>query len=330
MKKFLMSLAVLTAALVSCQKNEIPVSEEVQGIPMTLTASLPGDFGTKTTVSPDGNVLKSYWEATETISVVTLDATGDAAAMVSVDTFTSTGAAGRTDAVFTGTFTGGASPAKVIVVYPALEKQADDTYQTPPFSGTHSVLAGAKPPLSTQFTGCDPFATYTQTSDGNCDHFKNYCIMTGNVDLTDILSNTLTVKLRNLMSVFKIVATYPAGYEGKSLNYIAVASHASDDTYKNIFHRGDWTYLNIEEKGLAFPYGGDYGRPIYCDFNVPSSGVVTVYMPFPMDGSSNVAGDYFTFTSVANGTTLAGKKTFTKDVTYEAGKVYRMEVTLND
>ena len=311
MKKFLMSLAVLTAALVSCQKNEIPVSEEVQGIPMTLTASLPGDFGTKTTVSPDGNVLKSYWEATETISVVTLDATGDAAAMVSVDTFTSTGTPGRTDAVFTGTFTGGTSPAKVIVVYPALEKQA-------------------KPPLSTQFTGCDPFATYTHTSDGNCDHFKNYCIMTGNVDLTDILSNTLTVKLRNLMSVFKIVATYPAGYEGKSLNYIAVASHASDDTYKNIFHRGDWTYLNIEEKGLAFPYGGDYGRPIYCDFNVPSSGVVTVYMPFPMDGSSNVAGDYFTFTSVANGTTLAGKKTFAKDVTYEAGKVYRMEVTLND
>lgn len=331
-----MSLAVLTAALVACQKNEIPASEEVQGIPMTLTASLPGDYGTKTTVEADVSGLKTTWDATESISVVTLDATGNSAGMVSVDTFTSTGAAGRTNAEFTGTFTGGATPAKVIVVYPALELQADNTYQTPEYAGAlgnRSILAGLTvSPPGTMFSDASEDIYLWQGSDGSFDHFKNYCVMTGNVDLTDIQSNKLTVKLRNLMAVIKFVAKFPDSCKGNNLDEVRLESFQSDASNRNLFHDGGATYLNIEECGLAFPGSGeDNYNQLECSFKIPDTGTATLYMPLVfMEGAKNLTGDYWKMTAYVEGDTKLAQKTFTKDVTYEAGKVYTVNVTFSE
>lgn len=328
-----MSLAVLTAALVACQKNEIPASEEVQGIPMTLTASLPGDYGTKTTVEADVSGLKTTWDATESISVVTLDATGNAAGLVSVDTFTSTGAAGRTDAEFTGVFSGGATPAKVIVIYPALELQADNTYKTPEYRGSNSILAGLTvSPPGTMFSDDSKDTDLLQASDDSFDHFKNYCVMTGNVDLTDIQSNKLTVKLRNLMSVIKFAAKFPDSCKGKSLFHILLMSQKSDDSNRNLFHSGGPTYLNIEECGLAFPSSAESQlRMLQCSFKVPDTGTATLYMPLVfMEGAKNLTGDYWGILANVDGSNKPAQMFFTKDVTYEAGKIYTVNVTFSE
>ncbi len=329
MKKTLFCLAVLTAALVSCQKNEMPASEEVQGIPMTLTASLSGELGTKATVTPDANGLKTTWDATESISVVTLDGSGDSAKLVSVDTFTSSGTAGRADAEFTGTFTGGATPAKVIVIYPALEEQTDGSYKTPTYNGAFdsgSILAGLKVG-SDMFTNDSKDFYLRQTADNNCDHFKDYCVMTGNVDLTDIQSNKLSVKMRNLTTVIKLVLKFPDYVKGLLIDDVQIQSFQPGDDARYIFHAGGWTPLDLDACGLAFPGSAGYNQTaIYASFNVPDTGNATFYLPIAgMDGT-NEAGDVWEIAVQFGDDTFITTLTFPDAITYEAGKVYTANV----
>lgn len=329
MKKTLFCLAVLTAALVSCQKNEMPASEEVQGIPMTLTASLSGELGTKTTVSPDGTGLKSTWDATEKISVVTLSAADMDAKLVSVDTFTSTGTAGRTDAEFSGTFTGGTNPAKVIVIYPALE-ESDGTYKTPAYTGEHSVLAGGLK-NGHQFTNCESLVPLTQASDNNCDHFKNYCIATGDVNLEDIQTGKLSVTMQNLMTVLKIVATFPDSYKNQKLGYVAVSAYMNtiDTEHKwAIFGTGKSTAVNLVTHFFRGALSSEH--IIYSDFSVPNTGVATLYMPVPLAGSYSEGTWFFSFTSYVGSTTFAASRMLPKTVHFEAGKMYTANVTFSE
>jgi len=108
-------------AAVSCNKAETPAAqpEENPGVPMTLTATICGPE-TKLTMNEDGNVLKSTWDASEKISVITYTGSGYSARVQTIDTFTYTGTAGKKSVDFTGTFTGDAAN-NIWVVYPALE-----------------------------------------------------------------------------------------------------------------------------------------------------------------------------------------------------------------
>ena len=331
MKKTLFCLTVLTAALVSCQKNEMPASEEVQGIPMTLTASLPGESGTKTTVSPDGTGLKSTWDAEESISVVTLDGEGK---LLFVDTFTSSGTAGRTNAEFEGTFTGGKSPAKVIVIYPALE-ETGGFYRTPAYKAydgrSYSLLSNAS--IGSYVFSATDNQPLRQASDGDFAHFKNYCVMTGNVNLTDIQSDKLTVTLRNLTTVFKIVAMFPESCKGKGLSQIIITScEDSGATHRNIFSGVGGTAVDMEKCGYNPEGNRKYDWFIYSSFTVPDSGVTTFYMPvIGMDGAKNEREDrWFMMADLDVGdVVLLARKEFEKDVTYEAGKMYTVNVTFS-
>ena len=104
MKKLFL-IAAVAAALVSCSKSDNPRDvEQNEGIKMTLKASFGSD--TKLSFNPDGNIIKSTWDASEAISVLTLDEEG---VVVAIDNFTSEGTAGRKEASFTGTFNGGSS-----------------------------------------------------------------------------------------------------------------------------------------------------------------------------------------------------------------------------
>ena len=103
MKKYSLIIAAAGLALFSsCQalqedainpslEPEILVPER-PGIPMTVTASLGGD--TKATYALDGGLLKTTWDATETISVITYKSS----AIYSVDNFTYSGATGVSQA----------------------------------------------------------------------------------------------------------------------------------------------------------------------------------------------------------------------------------------
>ena len=181
MKKYLLAIVAIAATLVSCQKNENPTPEK-KGVPMTLKASINGNIGSKVTYTPGAvSGLKVDWEATEHISVVTLNGSGYT---VAIDDFVSTGAAGRTEATFTGTFTGGDNPT-VIVIYPALTEYTTGCFGTPEYSR----YDGASTRLLSDMWPTDPgtdryFASQLtelkQTADNNTAHLQNILLMTVN------------------------------------------------------------------------------------------------------------------------------------------------------
>ena len=116
MKRYIVSMACVIAALVSCQKNETPVetADENQPIRLTLTATIGGD-DTKVAYVDEENVLKAAWEAGDKVSLLSLDISGN---LLSNDVFEAT-YAGKS-AEFEGSFTNDPATASVWVYYPAL------------------------------------------------------------------------------------------------------------------------------------------------------------------------------------------------------------------
>lgn len=332
MKKTMLFIAAAFAALVSCEKvqepvnvNNVPVGE---GIPMTLKASFGG--ATRTTFTPDVSGLKQTWDANESISVLTLSNSGTSGALVSVDTFTSTGEAGRTNATFTGTFTGGSTPAFVMAVYPALEFSGS-SYHTPAYNnGSNNVLWDLH--IGSEYCQSD-YNELTQTADNNLDHFTNFCLMIGSVDIDGIKGGTLSTTLSNMMSVIKIVATFPDSYKGKELTSLDISCYDSADNDFNIFCSDSWEYLNIVDGQFLSPGSASRNNnSIYGTFNVPDTGVATIYMPCNYgSGVDFAAGDYWNLTATVNAVDFGPvKKTFTKDVSMSRGKMYTVNVTFTE
>lgn len=324
MKKLFL-IAAVAAALASCSKSDNPqVKDQKEGIKMTLSA----DFGTgtKLTFAPSGNTIKSTWDASETISVLTLNES-DANKVVAIDNFTSTGAEGRTTATFTGTFTGGSDATKVIVIYPALTSGESAKYTN--MSGSSvSVIAGVEVGKAT-YSGT--FNFLKQTADNNCAHLKNYCIASGYVDLTKIKSNELSVSLKFYIPVMKIVATFPDAYKGKDLTEVSVRCVNSSDEEQKVFSTLSWNYIDIPTKHITCPGGGDRSDVrLATSFKVPDSGVATLYIPFVRLGDFGkfYAGTGFKIEAKADGTTLSYKKLFTSDKYINYGAVYTIDATL--
>lgn len=333
MKKVFVLAAFAAVLAVSCQKNEAPVGEPAQipiekpaGIPMKLVASI-GDVS-KITYEPDGNVLKSNWEANETISVVTMNGSGQ---LVCVDNFTSTGAAGREKAEFSGTFSGGSSPAKVMVVYPALIDNGAGKYETVPyydFGGIErSFLYGAEVG-SLYIQGNSN--TLKQTADNDVSHLKNYCILSGAPNIDDIKTNTINVTLSHEMIVLKVVATFPDSMKGKTLEAMEIDSFDSTDAVKGWSRSSSWEYLDIPNNpicGRGSGYNDDWS--LYANIVIPDSGKVTLYfVNFTLNDM--VAGDKLKFIATVDGAACnIATKTFTANKSFDKGKVYRMSVTLS-
>ena len=127
-RAFILTAGILLALALSCGKSETP---EPAGRPLTVTATIGTD--TKTTYTPEGNMMKVEWEANETISVVSVDAAGN---VKTIDTFTYSGAPGKS-ATFTGTLSSGATD-QIMVLYPALEAYTASEYGTPLPEGMNS------------------------------------------------------------------------------------------------------------------------------------------------------------------------------------------------
>jgi len=330
MKKMILFAAIAAAALVSCQKVETPAGEQAsEGIHMSLTADIMG--ATKVAYTPDGNVLKTTWNASETISVITLDGGGK---LVAVDNFTSTGAAGRTKAEFSGTFTGGADPKRVIAVYPALYEDGTGKYDMDTYTDYNglacSYLRDAEiGSMYIQSTNSD----LKQTVNDDASHLVNYCVMAGVVSIADIKTKALATTLSNQMTVLKVIATLPAAAKGKTLSSIVIKPYDSEGNYMeyNMGRSASWEYVDIAGNPIcAAGAGFQHNTTLYADFEVPDSGQVVLYIanPFWADRS---AGDkwgfqvYYLVDEVETPTEEVFK-TFTKDTEFERGNVYRMSV----
>lgn len=325
MKRLFEFALVASLAVVSCQKNGTPVNETPAGVPMKLVVSLAEE--TKVSYAPDGNVLKTTWDASETISVITLESSN----LVSVDNFTSTGAAGRSKAEFTGTFTGGAAPTRVIVIYPALTDDGTGNYYTAPYTdytgGTYSYLGQAK--VGDPYFSCSANHELKQTADNDASHLRNYCIMTGAVDIDDIKANVLTTTLRNEMTVLKLTVTFPASLKGKKLEKMNIAAYDSADASASFARTASWEYVDLAGDGIYARGGGSHSySDLYADITIPDSGVVTLYFANPLY-ADRVAGDKLLFTATVDGAEYGPvTKTFTSAVSFEKGFIYRLSVTI--
>ena len=332
MKKYLFVLAAIAATFVSCQKNE-NITPEVKGVPMTLKATIAQDPSTKVTYTPGATSgLKTEWEATESISVVTLSASGE---FLSADTFTSTGAAGRAEASFTGTFTGGATPAKVIVIYPALENYSAGYYGTPEytrFDGATIRLVsdiyndGADKYSATQL------ARVRQSADNNTNHLQNIMLMVGTADIDDIKTGTLTTTLNNQLSIIKFKCTFDAGLIGQTINSITIESKNQYDVSNSIFSSVGPAWDNMDLAGNPISFIGVASlntAMIYADFAVPASCKATLYLPILIKNDV-VATDKWEITvqvNDANRPTVT--KTFTANKSFDRGKIYTISVDVN-
>ena len=324
MKKMTFTFAVLVLTAVSCQKSMDPPREMTTGIPVTLTVDFGAD--TKLGYTPSGNTIKSTWDASEAISVITLNPS-DNDKVVAIDNFTSTGTAGRPTATFGGTFTGGSDATKVIVIYPALESGATAKY-TDRTGNTVSAINAVEVGKNT-YSGT--FNFLKQTADNNCDHLKNYCIASGNVDLTKIKIGELSVSLKFYIPVMKIVATFPDAYKGKDLTEVSVTCVNTSDEEKKVFSTLSWNYIDIPTKHITCPGGGDRSDvKLATSFKVPDSGVATLYIPFVRLGDFGkfYAGTGFKIEATVDGTTLSNKQFFASDKYIDYGAVYTINATL--
>ncbi len=336
MKK-LFVLSVFAAVLAfSCQKREAPVEEpagipgEVSaGAPMKLVAEIPA---TKVSYTPDGNVLKASWNATESISVVTLDGTGDGAHIVAIDNFTSTGAAGRAKAEFTGTFTGGSTPACVIVIYPALIAGGGGKYASVPYtdhtSAEKSVLYDAA--VGSEYIQAN-FQALKQTSDNDASHMENYCVMAGNVDIDDIKNNLLTASLSHEMTVLKVTATFPDAAKGQTLTLMEINAYDSTDAPAWMERSHSWNYVNLPFVHITCPGSGykEFSK-LYCNITIPDSGVVTLYFANCLFADQAIGNKWkFTAHVGAGLDTYVATKTFKAAASFDKGSIYRVSASLS-
>ena len=330
MKKSIILLAVLSASLVSCSKTE-ETPEVKSGIPVSVNASF-SDL-TKTSTVADGNVLKSTWDAEESISIITLDALSKGK-VVAIDNFTSSGAAGRSSANFSGTFTGGTNPVKVIAVYPALEK-VGDTYRTKENYALTSNAAGWRSSILQNIKiGSDNVVTrpefpFRQEGNGDCNHLKDFCVMVGKVDTKDLKRGKLSASLRHLMMVFKIQVNFANSYKGRHLEEVQIYAYDNAGVSPYQFLCQSSAHVDLDSS----PFLGDNGFKadryfrMPTSFKVPESGFVTFYIPCaPYDRLK--AGSNWQIAAKLSGDESVdfGEMIFKKEVVYEAGKMYRINL----
>ena len=349
MKRYIVSMACVIAALVSCQKNETPVeaADENQPIRLTLTATIGGD-DTKVTYVDEENVLKAAWEAGDKVSLLSLDISGN---LLSNDVFEAT-SAGKS-AEFEGSFTNDPATVSVWVYYPALTEGSGDGVQDSeawhsPKTYTSDVLGvlyGAR--QGTPYIS-RAGATILQKEQSSSSHVGDYTMLYGVADIDKLLSEDFSVVLSNMSYVIKAEFTLPE--EDMTIYNIQISCKNEDGTQSVRVSGTGWFYINSPEISagngsstfhqicLGDDVDGGTGTGLELEGNK-----ITVYFvgysakTYYVDKQARdypnvVAGDYFDISASVGKNSewydCVAKCSFTKDLTFENGKMYRMSATL--
>ncbi len=326
----LAGLALVAAA--SCNKTDTPAAqpEENPGVPMTLTATICAPE-TKLTMNEDGNVLKSTWDASEKISVITYTESGSSARVQTIDTFTYSGTAGQKSVDFTGTFTGDAAN-NIWVVYPALEYDSvkgDYRSASGLLYGVKKESDGGNHEIYVNYWG----GRYTQTANADPSFLvDNLLTGTGTVS-----GSALTVDLKPAFSVLKMTLTMPAAADGGTVYGVEVTTtggrifrDAGSSSWTNI---PELTYGSIVTSG-RIALNGSTG------IAVPADRKLVCYMPILPRGSFGAGGitsiqvdvsKTYTSSGIYWGGAYTATKTLTADpaIPAEAGKMYRLELSFD-
>ena len=339
MKKTLFTLfaaALVLSAGVSCNKTEAPATKE--RTPVTITATIGSGEDTKISYTEDGNVLKTAWEANETISVIT---TSDAGYIVTIDNFTYSGPGGKT-VNFTGTLSEGATK-HVRVVYPALEQYAKSSsetrYGTPRTEYSTNDVDRLISNISIGGNWLDSFNpnVFVQKENGSTAHLKDAIIYLGSGVISE---GAMSVEVSPMSSVIK--ATFinlPEEAKTKECDIIQISAFDSKDNPYSFQSDGFNLIGNSHSYGYistSSVYLGSFSPRNY----LPISGAdaLVVYLPIiPGDagkvfGPSGASRLHYSYSSGYSSTLFnkEGDITLTKDLTLEPGKMYRLTVDMSE
>ena len=339
MKKTLFTLfaaALVLSTGVSCNKTETPATKE--RTPITITATIGSGEDTKISFTEDGNILKTAWETSETISVIT---SSDAGYIVTIDNFTYSGPGGKT-VNFTGTLSEGATK-HVRVVYPALEQYAKSSsetrYGTPRTEYSTNDVDRLISNISIGGNWLDSFNpnVFVQKENGSTAHLKDAIIYLGSGVISE---GAMSVEVSPMSSVIK--ATFinlPDEAKTKECDIIQISAFDSKDNPYSFQSDGFNLIGNSHSYGYistSSVYLGSFSPRNY----LPISGAdaLVVYLPIiPGDGGrvfgpSGASRLHYSYSSGYSSSLFSkeGDITLTKDLTLEPGKMYRLTVDMSE
>ena len=340
-KSYLLVAAALLVAA-SCQKNDNASSVEgikYNPVDVVLSAAIEG-VDTKVSYTEDANVLKAAWKANDKISLVALDASGNA---LSNDVFETTTAGAS--AKFSGTYSNPKGAVMVSVFYPALTegkgteaepwhvKKREGTGLSDPEPLLYDVVKG-KPNISASVK------YQLQRGNGDMSNIDEAVVMRGKItDFSALVSGDVNVTLKSICYVVKVTAKVPSGYD--HLTRIELNTTEGASTPMGLT---GWTRLDdkfgIRCGNRSFYYAVGLGATFRSGGSASGTGVSP-------DGSGNIVAYIIGYTGepyvLPSGTVLAIEagyntstyrfketKTLAKDISLEPGKMYRVNVTLTE
>ena len=317
-----LAAAVLASAL-SCQKEQTPAPE---GRPLAITATV-GTPDTKTTFTPQGNMMKVEWEALESISVISVDAAGR---VQTIDTFTYSGEPGKT-ATFTGMLSAGATD-NIKVLYPALEPSSATDFGTPLPLGMTTYYMRAISEVAFGYADCkfDVFNRFTQASSGSVEHLPDAMLLEGSGTVS---GGELDVTMHHLGSVLRLDMAFSSYDLGKEFDQIVLLAFDSEDNEYN-FQASGWVEYFAGEAlpaagSQASVFAGSWSGSAQTPLAVSGTSF-TAYVPF-LPGAGALFGPSgarkIRVELRRNGSTVLVTNGFPgADVALEPGNLYRATV----
>ena len=308
---------------------------------MVLSAAIEG-VDTKVSYTEDANVLKAAWKAGDKISLVAIDASGNA---LSNDVFETTTAGAS--AKFSGTYSNPDGAVMVSVFYPALtEGKGTETepWQSKKREGTG--LSDPEPLLYDLKKGNSYISVRTiyqlQRGNGDMSNVAEAVVMRGKItDFSALVAGDVNVTLKSICYVVKVTAKVPSGCAHLTRINLNTSNSASPTTPMGFI---GWTRLD-DMFGISYGNSQFYSEVgLGTEFQSGGSSLGTGVSP---DGSGNIVAYIIGYTGapcvLPSGTVLAIKagygnvpnkfnatKTLSEDISLEPGKMYRVNVTLNE
>ena len=340
-KSYLLVAAALLVAA-SCQKNDNASSVEgikYNPVDVVLSAAIEG-VDTKVSYTEDANALKAAWKAGDKISLVALDASGNA---LSNDVFETTTAGAS--AKFSGTYSNPKGAVMVSVFYPALTegkgtetepwhvKKREGTGLSDPRPLLYDVIKG-KPYIYTSFL------YQLQRGNGDMSNIDESVVMRGKItDFSALVSGDVNVTLKSICYVVKVTAKVPSSYD--HLTRIALTTESTSTIPMGF---SGWTRLDDKFGIKSGNKASYYTVGLGATFRSGGSSLGTGVSP---DGSGNIVAYIIGYTGepcvLPSGTVLAieagygsvsdkfnATKTLATDISLEPGKMYRVNVTLTE
>ena len=338
-KSYLLVAAALLVAA-SCQKNDNAPSVEgikYNPVDVVLSAAIEG-VDTKVSYTEDANVLKAAWKANDKISLVALDASGNA---LSNDVFETTTAGAS--AKFSGTYSNPKGAVMVSVFYPALTEGKGTEAEPWHVKKREGTGLSDPTPLLYDVVKEQPFISVhsmyqLQRGNGDLSNVDEAVVMHGKItDFPALVAGDVNVTLESICYVIKVTAKVPSGHDIINVDFSAYNSsyfpaltfygwtYANDKFGK--FALNAFTYCNVGLGTMFQSEGSTYGTGVSPD---GSGNIVAYIIGYTGKTFTLPSGTVLTIKARSSSTYFEDIKILSSDISLEPGKMYRINATLSE